>query len=562
MMEGEVSVNQSVVALPRLVGRGLLILTLLVIVLMLTAAVLAMRHLDRQDLSRERHAVEHALDERREELGRQHRSFIGWDGVLPLLVSHTARKHYEHLGAQLSGALGFDLVVLVNGEDQPVASYRNGPVAIKSLSAQLAALAATFRGKLAASREGPGLSDRTFVKFIVTDEGPAIVSIQAILPEMSRTMQRPSLHVALEWLNETGLDIISHHSGVANLRLSAAASSSSDVPIVSGGGDTIGFLQWEPFAPGWRMIKGIAPAGLAAAICAGFAASMISGWLIRASTALSESEAEIRQHRNELERLVQIRTVEVELKNAELDRLLCREREVNALQRRFVSMISHEFRTPLSIIDTAAQRLTRVKSPISGAYLAEKSGQIRGAATRMVDLMESILAAGRLETGTLLISLKSASLADVIMECADRQLAVSKNHKVHLELDLLPPFIQIDRDAIERVFANLLSNAIKYSPNSACIFIKGWEEDGAVKVCVRDEGVGMDAEDVPNLFQPYFRAKSATGIAGTGIGLNIVREIVELHGGTISVESSLGIGTTFTVSLPLDAGGLERDRAA
>ncbi|MGK9052018.1 PAS domain-containing sensor histidine kinase [Neorhizobium petrolearium] len=266
--------------------------------------------------------------------------------------------------------------------------------------------------------------------------------------------------------------------------------------------------------------------------------------------ALRESERSLREHRDKLEKIVECRTAEIHQKNAELDRLLQQEREVNALQRRFVAMISHEFRTPLAIIDSAAQRLTRTKAILTTEYLAEKSTQIKSAVSRMVELMESILAAGRLQTGMIEIKKQEASLSAVIEECADRRRQLSPTHRLHLDVEHLPARVCFDRDAIERVFSNLFSNAVKYSPAASDIIVRGWEEDGNAKVEIRDGGIGIDADDLPRLFEPYFRARSATGIAGTGIGLNIVREIVELHRGKISVESALGAGTTFTVTLP------------
>jgi PAS domain S-box-containing protein len=268
--------------------------------------------------------------------------------------------------------------------------------------------------------------------------------------------------------------------------------------------------------------------------------------------ALRESEQRLLEHRDKLEKLVEVRTAEVSKKNAELDRLLQQEREVNALQRRFVAMISHEFRTPLAIIDSAAQRLTRTKTAVTSEYLSEKSGQIKGAVARMVELMESILAAGRLRTGTIAIDRQPCSLVAVIDEAVKRRRDISASHQIHVNLASLPQLVAFDRDAIDRVISNLLSNAVKYSAHSSDIYIQGWQEDGLAKVSVRDAGIGMDEDDLPRLFEPYFRARSSTGIAGTGIGLNIVREIVELHGGTISVSSEIGRGTTFTIALPLD----------
>ncbi len=268
--------------------------------------------------------------------------------------------------------------------------------------------------------------------------------------------------------------------------------------------------------------------------------------------ALQSSERRLRQHRDELEKVVQARTAEVQEKNIELDRLLQHERGINALQRRFVGMISHEFRTPLAVIDGAAQRLTRTKAAITPQFLEGKALQIKGAVARMVELMESILAAGRLETGTIAINKEASSLSEILGQCIASRAEISKTHTISHDLEALPALQMVDRAAIERVFSNLLSNAVKYSPAGSRIRVNGWRDGRRVLVSVTDSGIGMDADDLPKLFEPYFRARSATGIAGTGIGLNIVKEIVELHGGSISVQSVLGQGTTFTVELPFE----------
>jgi PAS domain S-box-containing protein len=268
--------------------------------------------------------------------------------------------------------------------------------------------------------------------------------------------------------------------------------------------------------------------------------------------ALQSSEQRLREHRDRLEKTVEERTVEVQLKNVELDRLLQQERAINALQRRFVAMISHEFRTPLAVIDGAAQRLTRTKGAVTPQFLSDKCVQIKGAVVRMVELMESILAAGRIATGTIAIDKRPCSLSAVIEECIAHRLEISKDHNIRADLADLPAFQMVDGVALGRVFTNLLSNAVKYSPNSPEIDVRGWQQGQRVLVTIKDTGIGIDSDDVPKLFEPYFRARSATGIAGTGIGLNIVKEIIELHGGSISVESELGQGTTFILDLPFE----------
>lgn len=267
-------------------------------------------------------------------------------------------------------------------------------------------------------------------------------------------------------------------------------------------------------------------------------------------TARKRAERSLRNHSEKLEEMVKSRTAEIERQAGELERLLVQERKINELQRQFVAMTSHEFRTPLAIIDGAAQRLIRRKDAVTPVFLAEKVTQIRTSVSRMVELMESILSAGRLEDGHADVRLAPCSLTQVLQYCCAHQSEIKHSHRFHLDLDRLPETISADVSALQQVFTNLLSNSAKYAPQSPDIYISGWIDGASIRVSIRDEGVGIDAEDLPKMFQRYFRARTSTGIPGTGIGLNIVKQIVELHGGTIAVESECGHGSTFTVTLP------------
>lgn len=258
-------------------------------------------------------------------------------------------------------------------------------------------------------------------------------------------------------------------------------------------------------------------------------------------------------HRNQLEATVQSRTAEIERQAQELERMLDQERGINELQRQFVTMASHEFRTPLAIIDAAAQRLDRKKKDMTPEFVGEKIEQIRTSVSRIVNLMESILAAGRLDNGKITINYEKCALVSLIKKCCDRQATIRNTHKFILDIKSLPETIDADCQALEQVMTNLLSNAVKYASLAPDIRIKGWQDADNVKIAVIDAGIGIDKEDIPQLFQRYFRARTSAGIAGTGIGLHLVKQIVELHHGKIDVSSARGCGTTFTITLPIKA---------
>jgi PAS domain S-box-containing protein len=249
---------------------------------------------------------------------------------------------------------------------------------------------------------------------------------------------------------------------------------------------------------------------------------------------------ELRQHASDLEET-----------SRQLSLALEQERKLNALHRQFVSMASHEFRTPLAIIDGAAQRLTRHRGAPSLEFIADKSRQIRQAVSRIMELMESILSSNKLDDGRATLSLSQFSLRELVQDCCRRQQEIAIRHRILCDLSHLPDEFTGDRSAMEQVFANLLSNAVKYAPHSPKILVGGSVDDTLVNISVTDFGIGIDADDLPKMFERYFRARTSTGIAGTGIGLNLVRQMVEMHDGSITVESQRGAGSVFTVSLPI-----------
>lgn len=265
---------------------------------------------------------------------------------------------------------------------------------------------------------------------------------------------------------------------------------------------------------------------------------------------LSRTQRELRAHRDHLEELVRERTAEVEAQAAQLEEALRREREYSAMQRKFVGMASHEFRTPLAIIDSSAQRILRRSERPDTAEIALRAGKIRDAVARMLALIESTLNMARIEEGKITVVSEPLDLRALVSDVCGQQQEIATEHSIHVDLAGLPQLITGDRNLLELVFANLLSNAVKYAPDAPDIEVAGWREDGMVAISVTDRGRGIPAEDQPKLFERYYRGSNAHGVAGTGIGLSLVRELVELHGGTIGVESAVGAGATFTVRLP------------
>lgn len=230
---------------------------------------------------------------------------------------------------------------------------------------------------------------------------------------------------------------------------------------------------------------------------------------------------------------------------------LDREREITNAYRSFVSMVSHQFRTPLAILDSSAQRILRRAQDITQDELVARVQKIRNATGRLTRLVESVLNAAKLDAGRIELNPSPHDLAALVLDICERQRDLSPQAEIRFEAPHTPVQVYCDSMLIEQVVINLLSNAVKYSGEAPVVEVKVWV-DGARAYCsVRDWGIGIPADEVPKIFDRFYRARTAIGIAGTGIGLNFAQQIMHLHGGEIQVESFEAAGSLFTIDLPI-----------
>jgi signal transduction histidine kinase len=229
------------------------------------------------------------------------------------------------------------------------------------------------------------------------------------------------------------------------------------------------------------------------------------------------------------------------------------EQRLTGLQRSFVSMASHEFRTPLTVIDAHAQRLTTLKDRLSPGDIAERAGRIRGSVKAMTQVMERMLNTARLFDGDPALYFHPTTInpAELLAQVCDlhREIAAGAWIVEHL-LDL-PPAMTGDPNLLLQAFGNLLSNAVKYSPDGGRIDLAAAAEGPWLVVTVSDQGLGIPAADRAQVFERYHRGANVSGIVGAGVGLYLVKMIVDLHHGDIAVDSREGGGSRFVVRLPL-----------
>jgi signal transduction histidine kinase len=233
---------------------------------------------------------------------------------------------------------------------------------------------------------------------------------------------------------------------------------------------------------------------------------------------------------------------------------------LNRAKSEFVSIVSHEFRTPLTGIQGFSEMMR--DEQLSIEEMREYAGDINKDSQRLNRMIDEMLDLDRMESGRMTIHPERMDLNAVLDEAVNRVRPNAPNHTLLLDLQSDLPSIHGDRDRLTQVASNLLNNAVKYSPTGGRITVKSRAEGDAVRIEVRDEGLGIPPEALETIFERYSRVDSQAtkDIPGTGLGLPIVRQIVQLHGGRVWAESELGRGSVFHVTLPL-AGAGERVEA-
>jgi PAS domain S-box-containing protein len=244
----------------------------------------------------------------------------------------------------------------------------------------------------------------------------------------------------------------------------------------------------------------------------------------------------------------------IERKRAEQELLktLAREKELGRLKSNFVSMVSHEFRTPLSIIQSSAEILRDYFNQLEGVEREEQLGSIVKNTRRMAVMMEEILVLSRLDAGKTEFIPKPLQLDAFLRRVVDEVFSAGDRRcPVELSLPSDAGNACADEGLLGHIFTNLLSNAVKYSQTGAVVHFD-LKREGREAVCViRDRGIGIPEDDQPWLFNAFQRGSNVGDRPGTGLGLVLVKRCVELHGGKVRIESQVGVGTTVTVRMPI-----------
>ncbi|MBT8232195.1 MAG: PAS domain S-box protein, partial [Saprospiraceae bacterium] len=240
----------------------------------------------------------------------------------------------------------------------------------------------------------------------------------------------------------------------------------------------------------------------------------------------------------------------LKLSEEELKESLNKERELNELKSRFVSMASHEFRTPLTSVLSSASLLGRYVEGLENKNVDKHLNRIKSSVATLTGILNDFLSLSKLEEGKVEVNQTELNIEELCHEVIDatKGLIKSDNQKIIHTVEGEPRKFKVDQRILKNILFNLISNAIKYSSDDIYCKVEYLENDFLISI--KDKGIGIPLEDQKYLFTRFFRASNVINIQGTGLGLNIVKSYVELLEGDISFESSHENGTVFRIKLP------------
>ena len=282
--------------------------------------------------------------------------------------------------------------------------------------------------------------------------------------------------------------------------------------------------------------------------------------MLKQKAELEKITDKIRQLNADLEVKVEERTLilkealqKLEESQQELSEALDKERQLNEIKSRFVSMASHEFRTPLTTVLSSASLLSKYTTAEDQEKREKHIQRIKNSVNNLNDILEDFLSLGKLNEGRVDKKIEKVNLKEILSDTLEEMKAMLKKGQ-HFELDCDGNCDALtDKKLLRNILINLVSNAIKFSGEGKGIIIRGKAKEGRATISVADQGIGISREDQEHLFSSFFRAANATNIQGTGLGLHIVKRYVDLLEGQVELQSELNKGTTVTFTIPVNS---------
>lgn len=227
--------------------------------------------------------------------------------------------------------------------------------------------------------------------------------------------------------------------------------------------------------------------------------------------------------------------------------------QTEQIKRQLVSALAHDIKNPLGVMMGYAEAVQAGLQDSLPKDKLEMLDRIQDNGQRIVKLVTGFLEASKTEAGAISFDPKPVNINMILREASQQQMSLVRQKEISFKVDLSPglPPILGDEMQLDRVFWNLVGNAIKFTPKGGLVSLRSWVANGRVYASVSDTGMGIPKEELPMLFTEFRRLKGSAKVEGTGLGLFIVKTIVEAHGGTVEAESEVNQGSTFTVRLPV-----------
>lgn len=272
--------------------------------------------------------------------------------------------------------------------------------------------------------------------------------------------------------------------------------------------------------------------------------------LQRVSSEIKKLNAELEQKVHDRTMMLRETLAQLENSKEELEKALEKEKELSDLKSRFVSTVSHEFRTPLAAVLSSASLISKYTKEDDQEKREKHIGRIKESIKHLSDLLEDLLSLGKLEEGLIAANREQFECEEFMSDFISEMKAISKQGQEIIFMHTGTNEVTSDKRLLRNILLNLVSNAIKFSQENAVIDISCSNQKNKLTVSVKDSGIGISEEDKQHLFERFFRARNAQNIQGTGLGLHIVSKYLELLNGKIDLQSELDKGTIFTITIP------------
>lgn len=264
------------------------------------------------------------------------------------------------------------------------------------------------------------------------------------------------------------------------------------------------------------------------------------------ATIVGQNITELIEYKQNLERMVYDRT-------RELNEALQKEKELVEMKSKFVSIASHEFRTPLSSISLASGFIKKYKQKITPEEVDKRLDNIEKQVGHMTHLLDDVLMIGKTEAGKLVVHRSEVNIADTFERLKNEiEQSTGNTHTIRLHINSTGGSVSTDEKLIRTMVINLLTNAVKFSPGAAYVDLFVTADYNKLAIGVKDYGIGIPEQDIKNLFEPFYRASNAADVEGTGLGLSIIKKALDLLRGYVDIKSVVGQGTEITIVIPLE----------